>query len=368
MAKTGSENARDKKRQAHESSRRHRRLGTRRRWQVLGVLAGILLAAWLLGVYYLHTSTTVEKVANGLDATLTVSRTDPLQRAAVANGGTYEAYAITHAKDAHTSDRVYVISVRRDRRAPWYVRPFFPSRTMRLAVYLNQFDTIQRVWALSPDTGEPPASQFQRFLDRWPGTAYGDLIDRSKPLQFPDGGAYAVPVRDELGVLAGSVYIHRYGQDAYERMLVTMGMAGLQVGDTLPSFSLATVDGITVDGASLVGRRTILMTVSPYCGSCFDAVTAILKKVPDNQVGKEWNVVLIMLAKTVDDRAKALLAGAPKGVIAGLDPDELLSRRLFMFTSPFVVILDPAGKVAYRGSGYKVDDVILGIQGVQAGN
>jgi hypothetical protein len=147
-----------------------------------------------------------------------------------------------------------------------------------------------------------------------------------------------------------------------------MGMAGLQVGDTLPPFSLATVAGRTVDGASLVGRRTILMTVSPYCGSCFDAVVAILKKVPDAQAGKKWNVVLIMLAKTVDDRVKALLAAAPTDVIAGLDTDELLSRKLSMFTSPFVVILDPAGKVAYRGSGYQVDDVVLGIEAAQAGD
>lgn len=328
----------------------------RRRVAVAVILAGLvcLVAAWGIGFAVMHSRTTVEEVVRSFDATLVANRVQDLPSVTTTTESPYPAYGVTH-DDAKIVDRVYVVTVERDRPAVWYVRPFLPSRTMSLAVYMNQFDSIQKVWALSPSVGEPPSGDFNRFLDRWPGRAYYELIDPANAYQYPEGGAYAVPVREAMRELASSVYAARYGQEALEKLLIGVGAAGLQVGKPFPAFETRAIDGSAVSQASLLGAKSVLSSASPYCGSCYDATVALMKSAYDVGKGK-WRLVIIAKADKGDARLESLMKDLPPGTVVITDPEETLSRQLHMYVSPYVVMLDSKGAVQYRGSGYKLDD------------
>ena len=337
--------------------RRIREEGERRHRVVVAViLAGLVcvMAAWGIGFAVMHSKTTVEEVVKSFDATLVANRVQDLPNIVTTGGSAYPVYNVIHA-DAKIVDHVYVVTVKRDRPAVWYVRPFFPPRTMSLAVYMNQFDSIQKVWALSPSVGEPPSGDFNRFLDRWPGRAYYELIDPANAYQYPEGGAYAVSVREALRELAGSVYAGRYGLDAYEKLLIGVGSAGLQVGNLLPAFETRAIDGSAVSQVSLLGTKSVLLSASPYCGSCYDATVALMKSAYDVGKGK-WLLVIIAKADKGDARLESLMKDLPPGTVVITDPEETLSRQLYMYVSPYVVMLDSKGAVQYRGSGYKLDD------------
>lgn len=337
--------------------RRIREAGERRRQIAIGlILAGLVCVAvaWGVGFALMHAKTTVDEAVKLLDPTLVANRTQDLPNVARAGAPSYPAYTVAHSGSA-VVDRVYVVTVERDRSAVWYARPFVPSRTLSLAVYLNQFDSIQKVWALSPSVGELPARDFTRFLDRWPGRTYYELVDPANAYQYPEGGAYAVPVREAMRDLAGSVYAARFGQEAYEKLLIGVGSSGLQVGKPLPAFEMQAIDGSVVSQASLIGTKTVLMTATPYCGSCYDATVALMKNAHDVGQGK-WRLVIIAKTEKGDARLESLMTDLPPGTAVIADPEETLSRRLYMYASPYVVMVDSSGAVQYRGSGYKLDD------------
>lgn len=333
-----------------ENSKRRRRLTTR----VAALVVLALAVAWSIGFAVMHVKTTVEKEVASFDATLVANRTEDLPNAVRVGAPPYPAYTVVHSGST-IIDHVYVVTVQADRPAPWYERLFLPSRTLSLAVYMNQFDSIQKVWALSPSVGELPARAFRAFLDRWPGRTYYELIDPANAYQYPEGGAYAVPVRNAMRELAGSVYRSRYGEAAYERLLIGVGSAGLQVGESLPAFEAQAIDGTAVSQASLAGTKSVVTSVTPYCGSCYDATVALMKNAYKTGNGK-WRLVVIASTTKDDERLKALIKDLPVGTLVIADADQTLSHKLYMYASPYVAMLDASGRVQYRGSGYKLDD------------
>lgn len=70
----------------------------------------------------------------------------------------------------------------------------------------------------------------------------------------------------------------------------------------------------------------------------------------------KWCLVIIANAHEGDAPLESVMKALAAGTIVITDPQETLCRQLFMYVSPYVVMLDCKGAVRYRGFGSKLED------------
>ncbi|MBI3142728.1 MAG: TlpA family protein disulfide reductase [Bacteroidetes bacterium] len=124
---------------------------------------------------------------------------------------------------------------------------------------------------------------------------------------------------------------------------------------TLPSYMLKTLDGKEIDLADYGkdGRPTIVSFWATWCKPCLNELNAIAEYYPEWQ--ETYNVELVAIS--LDNQRTA--AKVPS-VVKTLDweYDILLdvngeSYRKFNFaTPPYLVLVDSAGNIVYKHSGY----------------
>ena len=136
-------------------------------------------------------------------------------------------------------------------------------------------------------------------------------------------------------------------------LIAVFSFISLSAQNTLPSVSLKTVDGKTVNTASLSEGKTIVISLwATWCVPCKNELDAI------SDVYDEWqdetNVELY--AVSVDDsrtvkRVKPLVNGKGWDYKVLLDTNHDLKRALGVSTVPVVLIVKD-NKIVYRHSGY----------------
>lgn len=123
----------------------------------------------------------------------------------------------------------------------------------------------------------------------------------------------------------------------------------------LPSASLTTLDGRTVNASSLAndGKPFVVSFFATWCKPCLRELKAIAEVYPDWQ--EETGMKLI--AVSIDDAQKAPRV-KPLAVTEGweyevlLDTKGELQRALGIKMVPFLIIVDGKGDIIYRHQGY----------------
>lgn len=123
----------------------------------------------------------------------------------------------------------------------------------------------------------------------------------------------------------------------------------------LPSASLTTLDGRTVNASSLAndGKPFVVSFFATWCKPCLRELKAIAEVYPDWQ--EETGMKLI--AVSIDDAQKAPRV-KPLAVTEGweyevlLDTKGELQRALGIKMVPFLIIVDSKGDIIYRHQGY----------------
>jgi len=136
-------------------------------------------------------------------------------------------------------------------------------------------------------------------------------------------------------------------------LLFIFGFIAVSAQNTLPSISLKTVDGKTVNTASLSEGKTIVISLwATWCVPCKNELDAI------SDVYDEWQdeTGVTLYAISVDDsktvkRVKPLVNGKGWDYEVLLDTNHDLKRALGVSTVPVVLIVRD-NKILYRHSGY----------------
>jgi thiol-disulfide isomerase/thioredoxin len=117
----------------------------------------------------------------------------------------------------------------------------------------------------------------------------------------------------------------------------------------LASFRLPTLDGRTLGPPDYRGRVVVLDFWTTWCGPC-RAQSKILEGLQEEYADRGLVVLGVNLAEP-DEVIESFLAEQPAEWPTLLDRDGSLSLQAEVFGLPTMVILDPEGKVVYRGSG-----------------
>lgn len=123
-------------------------------------------------------------------------------------------------------------------------------------------------------------------------------------------------------------------------------------GDILATLRAPTVDGSAFDAATLKGKPTLLMFVSPTCPHCLDQIPVA------DKVAKEHgaNAVAVFIAGKAEN-AKGVIEHT-KFAGAALIDDGTLRRRYGVRAVPYTLVLGPDGHAEEALRGAQGADVL----------
>jgi hypothetical protein len=223
-----------------------------------------------------------------------------------------------------------------------------------------EFDqSVNLLRCTSPEEDQLP-SVVSTTLTLWRGLTREKVFGMAQDLASLGDPVVAGLLRVSTGNAARALYREQYGQDAYERLQVRLGVAGLRAGDSLPVFSVRAVEGTLVDSQSLSRHKAALVAVAPDCGSCYDAAVKTLKDI-DAVRAADWSVIVLMSSAADTVQAGVLREALPPSMVMVADPDLQLIRKLWMQDTPYVVLISRDGAIAYAGSCYDTAAVGAGI-------
>jgi peroxiredoxin len=124
------------------------------------------------------------------------------------------------------------------------------------------------------------------------------------------------------------------------------------VGEKAPAFQATTLDGENVSLESAVAAKkwlflTFWATWCPYC----QAALPELKKVYESYKSKD--MIFLAVNPGVNDSLEKIQLYVKKHDIpypVVFDKGAIITRSFGVFGAPFVIIVDPAGMIRYRGS------------------
>jgi hypothetical protein len=321
------------------------------------VVAVAVIACWIGGMIGMHGSDDpVRSLATADPGLSLVKSLDVIDH--VSTSEPFIHYTAT-AADGVTKSDYYVVTVDNAAASRWYLKPFFPPRQIRLGVLIDGDFTIQRVVSVSPARPLLWSRSYGAFLGSWARVNCLALVGNKEPFVFVTGAELALPVRTAFRNLASSLYIEKWGEPEYQRLLISEGLAGRKVGEPFPLFEATDGRGRTITTSSLMGRRTILVSSLPTCGSCFDATVKILGHLGESS--SSWNIVLVVLADESLERSKLLVSNVPASTRVIYDPDKSLAASVDMDASPYVVLLDKDARVTYCDTGYETNPAFAAI-------
>ncbi|MBI2875940.1 MAG: redoxin domain-containing protein [Candidatus Tectomicrobia bacterium] len=121
--------------------------------------------------------------------------------------------------------------------------------------------------------------------------------------------------------------------------------AGDIVGSDAPDFSLADLQGNTVQLSKIRDKPVVLVHMQVYCHTCREEVPLI------NQIYREYKNVRVLAVAVGNDSAevsdfiKAFHAEFP--ILP--DPQKQILKRYFLSTVPLIDLIDKSGTIRYRG-------------------
>jgi peroxiredoxin len=223
-----------------------------------------------------------------------------------------------------------------------------------------EFDqTVNLTRCGSPHEGQVP-SAVASTLTLWRGITREKVFGMAQNLAALGDPIVAGLLRVSTGNAARALYREQFGEDAYERLQVRLGVAGLHAGDSLPAFSVLATDGTLVDNKALSGHKAVLVAVAPDCGSCYATAVQTLQDI-DAVRASDWTVTVVMSSAADTVRAGILRQALPASMKLVADPELRLIRTLWMQDTPHVVLVGSDGTVVYAGSCYDTAAVAAGI-------
>ena len=131
------------------------------------------------------------------------------------------------------------------------------------------------------------------------------------------------------------------------------------VAQELPSTTLKTLDGKQVDILSQINHDgpTVISFWATWCKPCIKELNAFM----DYAIDLEDEVNMKVLAVSIDDtrnssRVAPLVQGQGWEYTVLLDENQDLKRNLGIVNVPFTLVLNSAGEVVWKHSGYSPGD------------
>lgn len=132
--------------------------------------------------------------------------------------------------------------------------------------------------------------------------------------------------------------------------VVSLGPPGGRVGDTVQSWSVATLDGGKIDATSLAGKPYILVFWASWCGPCRKELPVLI------ELYERYHPQgLEVVAVTIDAAAgpaKKFLTEMPLPFQVGFDPQSELMKRFDATSPPTSFFVTRSGKIRQRNVGY----------------
>lgn len=138
-------------------------------------------------------------------------------------------------------------------------------------------------------------------------------------------------------------------------LLALCCVAALGAGAQLPSVQLKTLDGQTVDAATLGndGKPFVISFFATWCKPCNRELKAIHEVYPDWQEETGMKVIAISIDDAQNSsKVKPMVDAEGWEYEIYLDPNSELSRTLGIQSIPHVLIIDGNGNIAESRSGY----------------
>jgi thioredoxin family protein len=126
-----------------------------------------------------------------------------------------------------------------------------------------------------------------------------------------------------------------------------------QVGDPLPAFStIDALTGATVTSASLMGKLTALLFVSPHCATCMttlDELSALRHKVHGN--------VALVCGGTQEECVRVVRRYGELVVPTLLDEDNAIRNAFRVPGTPYAVLVNEVGEIEFTGQPMRHGEV-----------
>jgi peroxiredoxin len=128
-----------------------------------------------------------------------------------------------------------------------------------------------------------------------------------------------------------------------------------KVGQTVPNFSVTTLDGKVMNMSELKGKIVLINFFATWCGPCMAEMPKVEKEIWQQLKSDKFLVVAIGREHTKDELIKF---NKGKGFTFPIAPD--LKREVFSLFArqsiPRNYVIGKDGKIAYQGIGYTPEE------------
>lgn len=124
---------------------------------------------------------------------------------------------------------------------------------------------------------------------------------------------------------------------------------GLPVQSMAPDFAVRGLAGETIRLASVQGKHTLLMFVSPQCAGCHEAMPVI--EAMQSELHDRLQVLLVSEGEVSETREKFVRRHGldATSVLIGVQQADEIARLYLVNGTPFVFLIDPRGRVRMKG-------------------
>lgn len=323
-------------------NRNSRNTAPRRRSPLVRVAVAlvVVIALWVAGVVAVRGHGNPASLVSSLGAGVTVEKTEDLPDR-LGQLGAFPRWKVTQ----NGGFVGYVYTFPLGNSSPSFLnRLLFAPRAMEFAVYVDNLYAVQTMRQVYPRWPLSTTS----FTAQYAGTNLYQLLGTDDQETFSSGGELAVPGRQLMRTLAGSIYVADVGEREFNRLLAERGSPGLRLSKPFPTFRATSTTGQALDTVGLKGKYTAIVFSQPTCGSCYQAAMELLTTLKTRASG--WNVIAVAFGEAEIDPVKRFVKEAgEQGAQVILDPERAIGKQMRQTSAPYAVLLDKDGNVVFSG-------------------
>lgn len=144
-----------------------------------------------------------------------------------------------------------------------------------------------------------------------------------------------------------------------KKLLLALGVLFISMASAknMPKFSLQSMDGPTVNSASLLGKGPIVINFwATWCIPCMQEMTA-MKPMFEKYKSKGLQVVSITIddAKT-QSKVPAMVKLKSYPYLILMDPNKEVYQKFGISNAPELLVIDKSGKIVLHHQGYAPGD------------
>jgi len=128
-----------------------------------------------------------------------------------------------------------------------------------------------------------------------------------------------------------------------------------KVGDTVPSFSVTTLDGREVNVGALKGKVVLLNFWATWCAPCQSEMPRLEKEIWEKHKGSNFELIAIAREQT-DKEITPYREKNKYSFPMGPDPKRTIYSKFAEAGIPRNYVIDPEGKIVFQSFGYSPDD------------